>query len=321
MQPLAKNLNLVVLAAGIGRRFGGVKQLSRVGPADETIIDYSLYDALRAGFERVVFIIRRAIEADFREVVGRFWEGLTEVDYAFQELNLALPAGYSVPASRNKPWGTGHALLMVESKINGPFLVINADDFYGRQSFEVMARFLRQVKLDADLKNPGMKPEYALAGYRLEQTLSFHGSVCRGICRVEAEEVVDIKEMKHIERTATGARARLEDGRWVELPPETVVSMNFWGFEPSLFPLLRAGFEAFLKVSSHDPQAEFLIPEFIGELVRSGKARVRALPTTEKWFGITYPEDLADVRMGIRSLVEAGLYPADLKASLLASRK
>jgi len=321
MHPSAKKLSLVVLAAGIGRRFGGVKQLSGVGPANETIIDYSLYDALRAGFERVVFIIRRAIEADFKEVVGRFWEGITEVDYAFQELNSALPAGYSVPENRNKPWGTGHALLMVEGKVTGPFLVINADDFYGLQSFEVMARFLRQVNPNTDLKNSDIKPEYALAGYRLEQTLSFHGSVCRGICRVEAEEVVDIKEMKHIERTPTGARARLDDGRWVELPSETIVSMNFWGFEPSLFPLLHAGFEAFLKVSGHDPQEEFLIPEFIGELVHSGKARVRALPTAEKWFGITYPEDLVDVRAGIMNLVKTGLYPADLRASLLASRK
>ncbi len=309
-------LSLVVLAAGIGSRFGGIKQLSAVGPAAETIIDYSIYDAHITGFNRVIFIIRQEIEADFRRLVGAFWEKILDVSYVFQELHSGLPANWSPPAARQKPWGTGHALMMVEPVVDGPFGVINADDFYGREAFRSMAAYLKKKSVEPSSAEDNLGPEYGLAGYRLENTLSPFGPVCRGLCRLDGGMVNDIKEMKHIEKAGDKVRARQEDGTWVELSGKEVVSMNFWGFDPSIFPFLRQGFDLFLQTYRHDPRAEFLIPDLIGELTRSGKARVRYLPTEERWFGITYPQDLPGVRQGIAELVTAGVYPPDIKGSL-----
>ncbi|MCX7974560.1 MAG: NTP transferase domain-containing protein [Candidatus Aminicenantes bacterium] len=307
-----KTLALVVLAAGIGSRFGGIKQLSSVGPNGETIIDYSLYDAYQAGFKKIVFVIRREIEADFHKLIGQFWERMAEVRYVFQELTSLLPSDFSLPHNRAKPWGTGHALLVAQEQISGPFAVINADDFYGRQAFKIMAEYLSSISL----RPVNGKPNYSLVGYRLKQTLSDFGPVCRGLCYLEGGEIIDIKEMKHLEKSEKGAKARLENGGWLELSGEEVVSMNFWGFEPSIFDLLKTGFLEFLAKKGQDSQSEFLIPDFIGQLLRKGKIRVHYLPTEEKWFGVTYPEDLPLVRQGIASLLAKGEYPENLKRSL-----
>lgn len=309
-----QQISLIILAAGIGSRFGGIKQLSRIGPNGETIIDYSLYDAHEAGFKKVIFIIRGEIEADFRMIIGRFWERIFEVDYAFQELTSLLPRGWTQPVHRAKPWGTGHALLVARDKVQEPFAVINADDFYGRKAFEVMAQFLQRPKFQ-EVGND-LKPEYALVGYRLKQTLSDFGPVCRGLCQLNDGEISDIREMKHIEKTEGGARARLEDGGWLDLKGEEVVSMNFWGFDLSLFNWLQGGFLDFLKKCGHDPKAEFLIPDFIGELLRQKKVRVHYLPTEDKWFGVTYPDDLPAVRQGIAYLIAQGHYPENLRKAL-----
>lgn len=309
-----QQISLIILAAGIGSRFGGIKQLSRIGPNGETIIDYSLYDAHEAGFKKVIFIIRGEIEADFRMIIGRFWERIFEVDYAFQELTSLLPRGWTQPVHRSKPWGTGHALLVARDKVQEPFAVINADDFYGRKAFEVMAQFLQRPKFQ-EVGND-LKPEYALVGYRLKQTLSDFGPVCRGLCQLNDGEISDIREMKHIEKTEGGARARLEDGSWLDLKGEEVVSMNFWGFDLSLFNWLQGGFLDFLKKCGHDPKAEFLIPDFIGELLRQKKVRVHYLPTEDKWFGVTYPDDLPAVRQGIAYLIAQGHYPENLRKAL-----
>ncbi len=307
-------ISLIVLAAGIGSRFGGIKQLSHVGPKGETIIDYSLYDAFQAGFKKIIFVIRREIEADFRAIIGHFWEGFFEVDYIYQELDSLLPMGWPENLQRSKPWGTGHALLVARDRVQEPFAVINADDFYGRRAFEVMVEFLVRSSTKAGEKD--LKPEYALVGYRLKQTLSDFGPVSRGLCQLQGDEISDIQEMKHIEKTEGGARARLEDGGWLDLDGEEVVSMNFWGFDPSIFNWLQVGFFDFLNKYGHDPKAEFLIPEFIGELLRQRKVKVFCLPTDEKWLGITYAEDLPVVRKGIGDLVAQGYYPENLRLNL-----
>ncbi len=235
------------------------------------------------------------------------------MDYVYQELDI-LPEGYKVPEGRIKPWGTGHAVLMAKDKIKEPFAVINADDFYGRKAFKAMAKFLQRPGFKAPGKES--KPEYALVGYRLKQTLSDFGPVCRGLCQLQDGEIIDIREMKHIEKTEKGARARLEDGRWLDLEGEEVVSMNFWGFDPSIFDWLQSGFLDFLKKYGHDPKAEFLIPDFVGELLRQKKVRVYNLPTEEKWFGVTYPDDLPVVRQKVAHLIAQGYYPENLKSSL-----
>lgn len=313
-------ISLIILAAGIGSRFGGIKQLSQVGPNGETIIDYSLYDALKAGFKKIVFIIRSEIEAEFRAIIGRFWENIIEVDYIFQELTSFLPESWPELRPRVKPWGTGHALLVAKDKVQEPFAVINADDFYGRRAFEVMAKFLQRPRFKATGKED-FKPEYALIGYRLKQTLSEFGPVSRGLCQLDDGEISNIREMKHIEKNEDGARARLEDGSWVKLNGEEVVSMNFWGFDPSIFDWLWGGFLDFLKKYGHDPKAEFLIPDFIGELLRQRKVRVHYLPTEERWFGVTYLDDLPAVRQGIANLIAQGNYPENLKSSLKIKNK
>lgn len=306
------NFLLVVLAAGIGSRFGGIKQLSSVGPNGETIIDYSLYDAWQAGFRKIVFVIRREIESDFRFKIGQFWEKILAIDYAFQELTSLLPKNFTKPEARIKPWGTGHALLVAEEKVNGPFAVINADDFYGRQAFQLMANYLSSLAFEEEKA----LPQYGLVGYRLKQTLSDFGPVCRGLCQLEGNEIVDIKEMKHLEKSEKGARARLDDGSWLELSGEEIVSMNFWGFDLSIFKWLHLGFLEFLEKHGQEAKSEFLIPDYVGQLLRQRKIRVHYLPTEEKWFGVTYPEDLPLVRQGIASLLAKGVYPPNLKKSL-----
>jgi dTDP-glucose pyrophosphorylase len=293
---------LVVLAAGIGSRYGGLKQMDGVGPSGETIIDYSIYDAQRAGFGKVVFIIRRTIEADFREVFLGKLAGKIDVDYVFQELH-DLPAGFPCPPDRQKPWGTAHAVLSAAPKVKEPFAVINADDFYGLSGFQAMAGFLAGAG----------STEYAVVGYGLRATLSDHGSVARGVCEVDGAGFLSgIVERTQIEKTPEGIFYRHADGRTTLLPEETVVSMNFWGFMPSYFEFCRREFSRFLRENAHNPKAEMYIPVVINALINAGKATVKVLPTRDAWFGVTYKEDRPRVLAELEKLVAAGEYPRSL---------
>jgi len=291
MQP-----TLLVMAAGMGSRYGGLKQIDAVGPGGETIIDYSIYDALRSGFGRLVFIIRRDIEAPFREVIGSKFEKRVAVDYVFQELDM-LPSGFTVPPGRTKPWGTTHAILLAEDILNEPFAAINADDFYGRESFQVMSSFLRDGGSD-----------YAMVGYTLRNTLSEHGSVSRGVCECDVESyLLAVTELTKIEKQGNGARA---EGR--TLSGDELVSMNFWGFTPTVFPQLRERFSTFLQRSGHELKSECYIPTTVNELVAAGIARVKVLHTPSSWFGVTYQEDKPQVKVSIRQLVARCEYPEKL---------
>ena len=301
------SLTLAVMAAGIGSRYGGLKQIEPVGPGGEMVIDYSVYDALRAGFDRVVFIIRRDLEDAFRSKVGRTVERRAEVAYVFQELE-AVPAGFKVPAGRTKPWGTGHAILLCRESVGTPFLALNADDFYGRGAFEAMAAYLRG-------RRDG--PEgyaYAMAGYSLSNTLSAHGHVARAVCRTTPDGyLTDVRELLRIQRFPDGIKHDEDGAGWRLLPDDCLVSMNFWGFTPSIFGELERRFARFLADRTADAlKAEFLIPEVVGALVREKKARVKVLPVADKWFGVTYPEDRPLVEAAVRELVRAGVYPARL---------
>jgi len=295
---------LVVLAAGMGSRYGGLKQIDPVGPSGEAILDYSVFDAHRAGFGKVVFIIRRDIEQVFREQVGAKYEGLLPVDYAFQDI-ADLPPPYSVPPGRAKPWGTAHAIRAARDVVREPFAAINADDFYGRDAFARLARFLSGA--DAH--------QFAMVGYRLDQTLSEFGSVARGICRVSPEGRLEkVTEMTKIVRTPTGAENRDDPAAPVALAGSERVSMNIWGFTPSLFGELEARFPAWLEANVSREKAEWYIPFVVDELIHEGKATVDVLPTESAWFGATYREDKPFVAAAIRRLVDAGEYPSNLFA-------
>ena len=290
---------LLVLAAGLGSRYGGLKQIDPVGPTGETIIDYSIYDARRAGFGKVVFVIRHDIEQTFREVVGNTFAARLPVEYAFQEL-ADLPAPFTVPPGRTKPWGTGHAILAAEAVIHEPFAMINADDFYGAATFRVLADYLRQVKADSNA--------YAMVGFTLRKTLSAHGTVARGVCQVDPTgQLQQIVELLKIAPAGTGAR----DGDR-GLTGDEPVSMNFWGFTPTLFGQLRASLRQFLAAHGQEEKSELLIPMVIGDLVNRGHATCQVLRTTASWFGVTYREDRPIVIENVRKLVAAGEYPAQL---------
>lgn len=306
-------LSLVVLAAGIGSRFGGFKQMEPVGPSGEFLIDYSLYDALRAGFDRIVFLIRRDIEQDFKATIGARTEKRATVAYAFQELS-DLPAGFSPPSGRTKPWGTGHALLACRGAVDGPFAVINADDFYGRDAYEVLARFLRD--------SPADESRYAMVGYRLGRTLSDHGSVARGICRIGPGGVLtSITETTGIRRADGRIQAADRDGRTQTFTGDEPVSMNLWGLKPSLFNFLADDFRRFLPSSASSPTAEFFLPDVINRLVRDRRAQVSVLETKAEWFGITHRQDLPLTAAGLRRLIQADEYPDTLLGLSTASAK
>ncbi len=296
---------LVVMAAGIGSRYGGLKQIDPVGPHGEIIVDYSLYDALGAGFGKVVFVLRREIEEAFRERVGRWIERRCETVYVLQGLD-DLPPGFSAPPGREKPWGTAHAVLRCRGMVDAPFAVINADDFYGRSSFAVLCDYLRGAR------DTGETYDYCMVGYVLENTLTEYGHVTRGVCSVDgAGNLQEIHERHKVKRLSERV-CYSEDGEtWIEIPVRSPVSMNLWGFTPSLFAELEARFPVFLRRAG-DPKAEFLLPEIVGDLVAEGRARVRVLPTQERWFGVTYPQDKTWVKAGIAGLVAAGVYPDPL---------
>ncbi|MGC9941631.1 MAG: sugar phosphate nucleotidyltransferase [Verrucomicrobiota bacterium] len=292
---------LLILAAGMGSRYGGLKQIDPVGPAGETIIDYSIYDALRAGFGKLVFVIRKDIEQQFKEIIGARFEKRVAVEYVFQELDK-LPPGFSLPAGRTKPWGTTHAILMAEDVLKEPFAAINADDFYGQQAYKLLAQHLTSGS-----------PDYAMVGFILKNTLSDFGSVARGVSRTDANDyLTSVVEMMKIERDVTAAKNTDADGKIIKLTGEEAVSMNFWGFTPALFPQLRVKFTEFLKKSGGELKSECYIPSTVNDLVVAGQAKVKVLRTNDSWFGVTYREDRPMVLESIRKLIARGDYPAKL---------
>lgn len=293
---------LLVLAAGIGSRYGGLKQMDQVGPSGETIIDYSIYDAVQAGFGKVVFVIRRDIENDFKKIFINKLKDRIEVDYVFQETNM-VPKGVSFSSGRNKPWGTGHAVLVAEQKINGPFAVINADDFYGSGSYRIMADFLTSSSDDA---------EYSMVGYRLDRTLSDHGYVARGVCEAGHESYLRIVNERTRIEIEQGEIIFTDDGLITRLTGNETVSMNFWGFKKPVFEHLNKYFTQFVIENSDDPKAEFFIPLLITGLIEEDKVKVKILKTDESWFGITYREDKPGVIENIKELVKKGVYPSKL---------
>lgn len=295
---------LLVLAAGMGSRYGGLKQIDPMGPSGETILDYSVFDAIRAGFGKVVFIIRPDFEQDFRVRIAGKFAGKIEVGFAFQTLDR-LPAGFTIPAGREKPWGTTHAILCARDAVQTPFAVINADDFYGRDSYATLGRYL------AGLKNDDLA--YAMVGFTLKNTLSEHGTVARGVCKADADGLLtDIQELTKIAKTSSGAENRAEDGVVTSLNGEEPVSMNMWGFTPSIFPLLERDFIAFLAAKGQELKSESYIPMAVGNLVKSKQATCRILRTTAAWFGVTYREDKAMVQASIAAQVQQGNYPTSL---------
>jgi hypothetical protein len=298
---------LVVMAAGIGSRYGGLKQVDPIGPGGEIVIDYAVYDALRAGFEQVIFVIRREIEDVFREKIGGKIEKRVETAYVFQELD-DLPPGFQLPENRKKPWGTGHAVLSCRDVIDRPFAVINADDFYGFQAFQDLANYLHHASDQNGVY------DFAMVGYALSNTLSEHGSVARGVCQVSVSGYLEgIQERTRIE-PREGQIMYTENGAdWTPLSADSIVSMNMWGFTPSMITELAARFPIFLqKNAANIEKAEYFLPSVVNDLLQEGKARVRVLPVKEKWYGVTYPQDRPAVQEAVRELVRRGLYPENL---------
>lgn len=293
---------LVILAAGMGSRYGGLKQLDEVGPNGEAIIDYSLFDAIRAGFGKVVFIIRHDFEDAFKERFDHKLKGKIEVEYVFQELT-DLPAGFSIPAGREKPWGTAHAIRSARDVVKTPFAAINADDFYGVEAYQTVADFLTgSVSNDF----------YAMVGYRMDKTLSENGSVSRGLCVTNEEgNLVDIDELTKITSETDGIFYYRDEDK-IPLKGNETVSMNFWGFHPSLFHYLEEGFVSFLKEKGRELKSEFFIPKYVDELIKSGKTNVKVLTSDASWFGVTYQEDKPLVKARINELITSGRYPSKL---------
>ncbi len=297
-------LTLVVLAAGMGSRYGGLKQIDPVGPSGEIVMDYSVFDARRSGFNNVVCVIRRSIEKEFRAAVSSRFERVLPVELVFQELD-DLPSGLAAPAERQKPWGTAHALWACRKAARTPFAVINADDFYGRHSYALLAQCLRGLPPDA--------ARYAMAGFTLRNTLSEHGGVARGICRLNDDgELKSVVEHPKIERSEDGLRSQADDGAWHPLTGDETVSMNLWGFNPTIFPHLENALKSFLKSSAAQPKAECYLPAVVDELIRRDAARVQVLKTPDHWLGVTYTADKPVVMEGIRAFVARGEYPASL---------
>lgn len=296
---------LLVLAAGIGSRYGSLKQIDPIGPGGETIIDYSIYDALKAGFGKVVFIIRRGIEEDFKEVFVKKFQNIIPVEYVFQEISK-VPKGIIIPESRIKPWGTGHAIMMAADAIHEPFAVINADDYYGADAFVKMAAYLDS--LDENRQN-----DYAMVGYLLRNTMSEHGAVSRGVCQLNKDSFLQgITECTNIQFKDGKIAFRDNQDSWSFLPGETIVSMNFWGFMPTFFEHLTLEFYDFIHLNYAQPTAEFYIPTVVDNLIKSGAAKVKVLKSEDQWFGVTYKEDKPIVIQKINQLIKNGVYPANL---------
>lgn len=299
-----KKPTLLILAAGIGSRYGGLKQLDKVGTSGETIIDYSIYDAIQAGFGKVVFVIRENIEADFRAFFDEKLKGKIEVEYVFQETHK-IPEGLSFNPDRVKPWGTGHAVLMAKEVIKENFAVINADDFYGREAYQTLADYFKtEDRSDSD---------YCMVGYELKNTLSENGYVSRGQCKSDDNQFLfDVIERTHIERKENTIVFQDENEKAIELKEDTLVSMNFWGFTPSYFDFLNEKFSRFIPQNTNNLKAEFYIPSVVNDLIEEKRARVKVLHSDASWFGVTYKEDKAGVMENIQNLVASGKYPKKL---------
>ncbi len=301
-------LAMVIMAAGIGSRYGGLKQVDPVGPNGEIIIEYSLYDAWRAGIEQVVFIIRPDLEQVFKEKIGFEAEKHFEVSYVFQKIESGLPPGLKIPEGRTKPWGTGQAVMLCQPVISGNFLVLNADDFYGYEAIKKLADYLRQVKDEPSYYN------YALVAYRLGNTLSEHGHVARGICQLSPDGyLLDLRERTKVQKFPDGIKYTEDGQTWHLLSADDLASMNIFGLTPSIFPELQTRFRSFLTDPAVDlGRAEFYIPEVVGAVSREKKARVRVLTTEGRWFGVTYQDDRPWVQASIRQLIKEGKYPEKL---------
>lgn len=302
--------SLVIMAAGIGSRYGaGVKQLAAVGPGGEIIIDYSIYDALKVGFDKIVFIIRKDIEKDFREVIGNRIEKVCDVAYAFQDLN-DLPAGFTCPADRKKPWGTGQAILSCRGIVNEPFAVINADDYYGREAYKTVFDYLGRGNTGID----GVH-KMCLVGFQMMNTLSDNGGVTRGICRTDADcRLVGIDETKNIVKYNGGAAVKLSETEYKAVDANSLVSMNMWGFQPSFIDYLHDDFTGFLSglTKENESSAEYLVPIAVDEMLKQGIADVEVLSSSDRWFGVTYQEDKQTVVDAIAELIAKGYYPEKL---------
>ena len=299
---------LLILAAGMASRYGSMKQIEGFGPEGETIMDYSIYDAIRAGFDKVVFIIRKEFEKDFKEIFESKLKGKIEIDYAFQDLDDNTE-GFTIPPERKKPWGTAHAVLSAQENVTEPFAVINADDFYGRDAFEKAFQFLTQQVNENT---------YSLVGYELRKTLSENGTVSRGVCEVDtAANLVSIKERTKIykEGDLDGGNGKIiyedEEGKH-EVSPDSKVSMNFWCFDVSVFSYIENLFHQFLKDHINDPKSEFFIPIVADAFIKQKGGTVKVIPTSSQWFGVTYKEDAPSVKQNIKGLIDSGEYPASL---------
>lgn len=299
--------SLVIMAAGIGSRFGGIKQLEPVGPSGEIIMDYSIYDAMEAGFNKVVFIIRKDLEKDFREIIGNRIEKMIRVEYVFQELD-ELPVGFTKPEGRTKPWGTGQAVLCCKDVVNEPFAVINADDYYGKEAFKIVYQYLN--------KEGYQENQYCMAGFILGNTLSENGAVTRGVCKANEQGLlVDIAETSGIIPEGDHAVAKDGTGETIIIDLNSAVSMNMWGFKPGLFKALETGFVDFLsQLTENELKKEYLLPMVVGDLVKTQQAEVFVLKTSDRWFGVTYKEDKDIVVKSIQALIDKGDYPVKLFA-------
>lgn len=293
---------LLILAAGIGSRYGGVKQMDKIGPSGESIIDYSVYDAIRAGFEKVVFVLNPTIEQDFKNIYEPRLAGKIETGYVLQKVNT-VPKGVPINTARTKPWGTGHAVLVAKDIIQEPFAVINADDFYGKQAFEKISNFLERIGNESN--------KYAMVGYKLNNTLSENGSVSRGICHSSNELLTDVVERTSIIKE-NNKIIYSDNGGKQELSSESIVSMNFWGFSPLFFKQLERDFISFMEDHSHELKAEFYIPSVVNELIEDKEATIKVLTSDDQWFGVTYQEDKEITISKINELIKKGYYPDNL---------
>ena len=291
-----KNITLLVMAAGMGSRYGGLKQLDEVGPSGETIIDYSVYDAIQAGFSKVVFIIRKDFEDAFKSKISNKFSNDIQVEFVFQDIHL-LPTGYSAPKERIKPWGTGHAILCASNVIDGPFNAINADDYYGRESFKTIVDYYKNGN-----------DSFSMVAFQLEKTLSDFGAVTRGLCSVKDDHLISVVETENLIKSNTGVSSNSD----LDLKGNEPVSMNMWGFTPTIFDYLNEMFELFLSKNIHDQKSEFLIPSVINDLINSDSEVVQVLYSKSSWFGVTYKQDKSYVVQQIKKLVDRGFYPNKL---------
>lgn len=291
------DLTLLVMAAGMGSRYGGLKQLDPVGPNNETIIDYSVYDAIRTGFNKVVFIIREEFRSDFEKQITSKYADKIRIEFAIQDLN-DIPKGFMCPNDRKKPWGTGHAILSASKIINEPFAVINGDDFYGKKSFQLLSEFYRD----------GSNADFSMVAFELDKTLSDFGGVSRGICTSKNKHIINISETHDIKKNENS----ISSSSVLKLDGSEPVSMNMWGFTPKLFSYLEEGFSAFLNLHSKELKSEYLIPSVINDLIETDQERVRMLNSSSSWFGVTYKEDKPFVESQILDLIDAGFYPSRL---------